>query len=342
MVAHLLGAEDIHRDLEELILEKTEGVAFFIEEFIKSLRELKVIEKRGKRYHLGRDMKDVIVPSTVQDVVMARIDLLPEGAKSLLQKGSVAGREFRRDLIATVTGLSEQELLSQLSVLKDSELLYERGIYPQSTYIFKHALTQEVAYNSLLSKRRKEIHEAIARAMEQLYHQRLEEFCEVLANHYSKSDESKKAYHYFKLSGHKAMKNYSNWEAFYFYKEANQVLKKEPESGENLKRRLEILQLLLGPMRLLGYPEDSPQLLGEGEDLANKVGEQRSLTHFYSTIGHYNLVKGDSQRGLEYSEKSYQEALKTQDIELMINPTTPLISQPPLSLCGERRMLDDS
>jgi predicted ATPase len=77
----------------------------------------------------------------------------------------VVGREFNYDLIKMVTGLTEQELLSHLSVLKDSELLYERGIYPQSTYIFKHALTQEVTYNSLLLKRRKEIHEEIGRAI---------------------------------------------------------------------------------------------------------------------------------------------------------------------------------
>jgi class 3 adenylate cyclase len=154
MVAHLLGTEDIDSDLEELILGKTEGIPFFIEEFIKSLMELKIIEQKENRYYLVKDIEDVIVPSTVQDVIMARVDSLPEGAKGVLQTGSVAGREFSQDLIQMVTGRSERELLSHLSVLKDAELLYERGIYPQSTYIFKHALTQEVVYNSLLLKRK--------------------------------------------------------------------------------------------------------------------------------------------------------------------------------------------
>ena len=97
-------------------------------------------------------------PSTIQDVIMARVDSLPVLAKEVLQTGSVIEREFSYKLIKWVTGLQEQKLLSHLSVLKDSELLYERGIYPQSAYIFKHALTQEVAYNSVLVKRRKQIH----------------------------------------------------------------------------------------------------------------------------------------------------------------------------------------
>jgi class 3 adenylate cyclase len=134
MVSHLLGTEDVNRSLEELILEKTEGVPFFIEEFIRSLMELKIIEKKGNKYHLQKEIKDVIVPSTVQDVLMARVDSLPEGAKGILQIGSVAGREFRQELIQMVTSLSERELLSHLSVLKDSELLYER-VSPIDLYI---------------------------------------------------------------------------------------------------------------------------------------------------------------------------------------------------------------
>jgi predicted ATPase len=157
MVSHLLGTEELDRDLEEFILEKTEGVPFFIEELIKSLKDLKIIEKEDDRYRITKDVKEVTIPATVQDVIMARIDSLPEGTKGLLQTISAVGRESSYDLIKHLTGLSEEELLPQLSVLKDAELLYERGIYPQSTYIFKHALTQEVVYDSLLLKKRKEI-----------------------------------------------------------------------------------------------------------------------------------------------------------------------------------------
>jgi class 3 adenylate cyclase len=193
MASHLLGTEELDKDLEEFILEKTEGVPFFIEEFIRSLKDLKIIAKEDSRYRLTKDIQEVTIPATIQDVIMARIDSLPEGMKSLLQAVSVVGRESSYDLVKRITGLPEQELLSHLSVLKDSELLYERGIYPQSTYLFKHALTQEVAYNSLLLKRRKEIHEEIGKAIEVLYPDRLEEHCELLAYHYACSANTDKA-----------------------------------------------------------------------------------------------------------------------------------------------------
>ena len=124
-------------DLEDLILEKTEGIPFFIEEFIKSLKDLKIIETKDNQYYLAKDIQEVTLPSTIQDVIMARVDSLPEGAKELLQTGSVIEREFSHELIKRVTSLSQEELLTHLSVLKDSELLYERGIYPESTYIFQ-------------------------------------------------------------------------------------------------------------------------------------------------------------------------------------------------------------
>ena len=104
--------------------------------------EGKIIERKNNTYLVIKDLRDVAIPSTIKDVIMARIDTLPEGSKELLQTGSVIGREFCYELIQRVMELSERALLSSLSLLKDSELLYERGVYPQSAFIFKHALTQ--------------------------------------------------------------------------------------------------------------------------------------------------------------------------------------------------------
>jgi predicted ATPase len=128
MVYNLLGTEQIDRNFEELILEKTEGIPFFIEEFIKSLKDLKIIEKKDSMYYLAKDIQAVTLPSTIQDVIMARVDSLPEEAKELIQIGSVIEREFSYELIKRVAGLNQDELLAHLSMLKDSELLYERYI----------------------------------------------------------------------------------------------------------------------------------------------------------------------------------------------------------------------
>ena len=101
---------------------------------------------------------------------MARVDNLPEAAKDLLQTGSVIEREFNYQLLNRVTDLPNNELLTALSILKDSELIFERGIFPESTYIFKHALTREVVYKSILSKRKKRLHNDIGSSIEELNH----------------------------------------------------------------------------------------------------------------------------------------------------------------------------
>ena len=317
MVAYLLSTEDIGKDLKELVLEKTEGIPFFIEEFIKSLLEQKLIDKQRGKYRLVKDIAGMIVPSTVQDVLMARIDSLTESAKDILQTGSVVGREFNKDLIQVVTGLSEQELLFDLSVLKDSEFLYERGIYPQSCYIFIHALTQEVAYNSLLSKRKKEIHEAIGKAIESLHVQRLDEFYEILAYHYSKSDNFEKAYQYLKSSGNKTTKNYSNWEAFRFYKDALKVLNQLSDSRDNKRKQIEVINLMSGPMMSLNYPEDSLKILEEGVRICKKLNDKKSLATIYSLLGIYYSHRGKPLEAIKYSEIGFEEPRKLQDLELM-------------------------
>ena len=195
--------------MRRLILEKTEGVPFFIEEFIKSLKDLKIIERKDNTYRLSKDIHQLAIPSTIQDVIMARVDSLPERAKEVLQTGSVIEREFSYPLINRVTGLPEKELLSYLSALKDSELLYERGIYPQSNYIFKHALTREVVYDSILAKRKKKLHEEIGNAIEELYKDNLSEHYEVLAEHYFLGENYLKAAEYSRLASRKAEKTAS-------------------------------------------------------------------------------------------------------------------------------------
>jgi predicted ATPase len=317
MLAYLLKTEDIDKSLEELVLEKTEGVPFFIEEFIKSLLEQGIIDKRGDRYCMVKDIEGMIVPSTVQDVLMARIDSLAESAKDVLQTGSVVGREFNQDLIQVVTGLSERELLSDLSVLKDSEFLYERGIYPQSSYIFIHALTQEVAYNSLLSKRRKGIHAAIGKAIESLHVKRIDEFYEILAYHYSKGHSFEKAYQYLKLSGNKSTRNYSNWEAFRFYKNAIEVLNRLSDSRDNKRKQIEVILLMSGPMMFLNYPEDSLRILEEGVRLCKKLNDKKSLATIYSLLGIYYMHRGKPLEAIKYSEIGFEEPRKLQDLELM-------------------------
>ncbi len=206
MVADFLGSDNMAPDLQDLILEKTEGVPFFIEEFVRSLRDMGIIERTNYTYHLPKELDRVAIPSTIQDVIMARVDSLPDASKEVLQAGSAIEREFTYELIKAVTELPEQELLSQLSALKDAELLYERGIFPQSTYVFRHSLTREVVYDSILTNKKKKLHHQIGNAIEESYHHDIADHYGVLTDHFLAGDSYQKAAQYARLASKKAQK----------------------------------------------------------------------------------------------------------------------------------------
>jgi predicted ATPase len=236
MVSHLLGTTNVDKEIEDLTLSKAEGIPFFIEEFIKSLRELKVIEKSNGAYKLNKDLTAISTPSTIQDVIMARVDHLPEGAREVLRTGSAIEREFSHELIRKVTGLQEQQLLANLSTLRDSELLYERGIYPNSTYIFKHALTREVVYDSILTKKRKQIHEKIARTIEEIFGDNICDCYGVLANHCMACEDYEKGAEYSRLEAKRYQKAASFRDAIEYAKKSVNSLEKLPQTEANQKK----------------------------------------------------------------------------------------------------------
>jgi len=285
MVYHILQSEKLDSNLEEFILEKTEGIPFFIEELIKSLKDLKIIERENNRYRLTKDISEVTIPATIQDVIMARVDSLPEEIKSLLQTASSVGREFGHYLIQKVTGFGEQALLSHLSALKNSELIYERGIYPHSTYIFKHALTQEVAYDSLLLRKKKQIHERIGKSMEALYPDRLEEHYELLAYHYARSANTERALQYLELANQKTAKLNAMPLAKAYFDEAMALLDTLPEDEENRQRRISLLVNQGIVFLLLFNNPEYYDLLTRYEPTARKVGNPELLGAFYARLG---------------------------------------------------------
>jgi len=306
MVSHLLGTEKLDKNLEELILKKTEGVPFFIEEFTKSLKELKIIERKDNTYHLAKDIQDVMIPATIQDVIMARVDTLPEGAKGVLQTGSVIGREFSYELIKRVTAISERELLSYLSALKDSELIYERGIYPQSTYIFKHAMTQEVVYETLLLQRRKVLHGLVGEAIEELYTDRLKEQYELLARHYGLAEDWGKAVHFGQLAGEKAHKLSQFQQAITLYEQAAEWLLKLPENKTRQESlvdiRLEICWNNIG----LGQFEKAEDVGLQAETAAKVLDDRARLGITYLGIGTAYVFLGNFKKTEHYSLQAIQ------------------------------------
>jgi class 3 adenylate cyclase/tetratricopeptide (TPR) repeat protein len=318
MVSHLLGTAELDENLEQLVLEKTEGVPFFIEELISSLKYQGIIEKKDNKYCLAKEIRDVSVPSTIQDVIMARMDTLLEGAKALLQTGSVAGREFNHDLIQKVTELSEDELLYHLSVLKDSELIYERGIYPQSKYVFKHALTQDVAYNSLLHKRRREIHENIGKALEQIYIERLEELCEILAYHALKGEDWQRAYKYNRQAGLKAFSHSAYEEAQRYFEDALSALKKLPRERARIEEEIDLRFNMRSALLPLGRNEEWGEWVRGAESLAREIDDDARLSNVFGYLSSLHWIHDQTRKAIELGGKALTLAERTGDFSTQV------------------------
>jgi len=314
-----LGTEQIDSGLEELILEKTEGVPFFIEELIKSLQDLNIIKRKDDRYFLAKDIQDVVIPSTIQDVIMARVDSLPEVAKEVLQTGSVIEREFSYELIKRVTGLQEQKLLSHLSVLKDSELLYERGIYPQSAYIFKHALAQEVVYDSILTMRRKTLHEEIGNAIEDLYKENIDEHYGVLAEHYIAGENYDKGAEYSRFASKKAAKTGSLNGAIAQAEKRIACLERLPQS-DNVQKKIVDARTVLGLYYIqISYFIEAKEAVDPVIDLALRHGYRRRLSQIYTIIGVYeNWVEEDLPEAFKHLEEALNISQKIGDDDVSL------------------------
>ena len=285
LVAQLLGSDNIALDLQDLILEKTEGVPFFIEEFVRSLRDMRIIERTNYTYHLPKDVDRVAIPSTIQDVIMARVDSLPDSVKEVLQAGSAIEREFSYQLIKAVTGLQEQELLSHLSILKDAELLYERGIFPQSTYIFRHALTREVVYASILAKRKKLLHEKIGVAIEEVCKQNISNYYGVLLEHFRAGDRYEEAAKYARLARKKAEKTASLNDAIAYAEKGIVCLERLPLTDETEKRTIDARTILALYLAQMSNYEKARKAIDPVVELAAKKGDSRRLSQIYAVMG---------------------------------------------------------
>jgi predicted ATPase len=205
LLSFLLGSDASLTAVKHLILAKTEGTPFFMEEVVQTLVEEGVLSGERGQYRLEQAPSELHLSPTVQGMLAARIDRLAPEEKALLQQLAVIGREFPLSLLRQVVPQPEDEVYRLLAALQRKEFLYEQPAFPEVEYIFKHALTQEVAYGTVLQERRKALHEHTAQAIEALYHSRLEDHYGDLAYHYSRSGNTQKAVEYLHLAGQQAV-----------------------------------------------------------------------------------------------------------------------------------------
>ena len=187
LLEDLLGDDPSLAGLAERIHERTLGNPFFAEEVVQSLIESAALEGSRGAYRLARPDQALEMPPSVQALLASRIDRLPEREKRVLQTASVIDREFAAGLLARVVKLDETELPAALTALVQAEFLYETALYPEQEYTFKHPLTQEVAYESQLRERRARVHEAVAKALEEIHADQLDERAALLAHHWERA-----------------------------------------------------------------------------------------------------------------------------------------------------------
>jgi predicted ATPase/class 3 adenylate cyclase len=212
MAGRVLGSEQFPEELTTALMAKAEGVPLFIEEVTKTLLDLGVLRREDGGYRLVKGLAEVNVPDTIQAIIMARLDRLGEHGKRTVQLASVIGRQFLVRLLERISGLTG-ELEGLLRELKALEIIYEQGLLPEPAYIFKHAVIQDVAYQSLLMQRRRDLHKAVGSALEELYPDRLAEHYEELAHHFAQGEAWHKALDYSLLAGDRAAHAFANTEA---------------------------------------------------------------------------------------------------------------------------------
>ena len=311
LASHLLGGARLEEQLEQLLMQKTEGIPFFIEEFIGSLKHKGIIKEADGRILIAKTIDDVSIPSTIQDVIMARVDSLPDGAKVVLQTGSVAGREFGHDLIKRVAEYTEDALWSHLSALKDAELLFERGIYPQSSYVFKHAITQDIVYNSLLLKKRKEIHQKIGAVLEELNAERLAEFYEILAYHCLKGEDWQRAYRYSREAGLKSLAHSDYEEAQRYFEDALTAIRNLPREKTMIEQDIDLRFSMRSVLLPLGRNDEWTEWINGAELLAQEIQDDARLAQVFYYRASTHWIKNEPLKGIEVAQKALTLSEKT-------------------------------
>jgi class 3 adenylate cyclase len=216
--------------LLDLITNKGEGNPFYVEEVAKSLVEEGILKGTNGKYTLAKPMEQIRVPDTIQEVILTRIDRLEHEAKEALQLASVIGREFTVRLLDRISDL-ESELDQALGQLRSLELIFQKAYFPELSYMFKHALTHDVAYASLLREKRRVLHRIIGVAIEDLYQDRIAEHFEVLAYHYHESGEWPKALEYHMQAAEKSLNSFAVKDSLAYYQKALQVCEEIGETS---------------------------------------------------------------------------------------------------------------
>ncbi len=314
----LLGNASGLQPLKRLLIERTEGNPFFLEESVRTLVETKVLAGERGAYQLAKASQTLQIPATAQAILAARIDRLAPEDKRLLQAASVLGKDVPFALLQALVEGPEETLRRGLANLQAAEFLYEARLFPDLEYTFKHALTHDVAYGSLLQERRRALHARIVDTIEALYPDRLMEHVDQLADHAFRGEVWDKAVQYLRQAGAKAFARSANREAVTCFEQARVALPHLPETRETLEQSMDLRFELRGALFQLGELERGFGYLREVEGLAGVLDDQRRLARVSIATSHHLLVTGNAEQARMSGERAYDIAQTLGDLPLQV------------------------
>ena len=318
LLAGLLGTDPSLDPLKRRLIERTEGNPLFLEESVRTLLETRTLVGEAGAYRLAHDAQAIQVPATVQTILAARIDRVSPEDKRLLQAASVIGKDIPCGLLQAIAELSDDELNRALNRLHTAEFLYEARLFPDLEYTFKHALTHQVAYGSLLQERRRTLHASIAEAMERLYPDRLAEQVDRLASHALGGELWDKALTYFQQAGARNAARAGYRDAVTCFERARVALGQLPQSRDTMEAALRLCFDLRTAFNALGEYERVYEHLGEAEGLARSLEDQRLLGRVCSYMTQHFWLIGDQERAVEVGQQTFAIASALGDLGLQV------------------------
>ena len=318
LLESMLGSDPGLAALKTVLVERTDGNPLFLEESVRALVETQALIGEPGARRLAKPLETVQVPGSVQAVLAARIDRLTPAAKHVLQSASVIGKDVPFPVLAAIADLPDEGLRAGLALLQAGELLYEASFFPEIEYTFKHALTHEVAYGSLLHETRRTLHARIVDAIERLYAGRQGEHVERLAHHALRGGLRARAVDYLRQAGAKAAARSAHREAVGFFEQALEILEADGPRGPALETAIDLVFDLRASLAPLGEFTRTLDHLRRAAGQAEALGDRRRLgwVSAYLTQSHYTL--GEPAAAIRAAERAQEAGRTLRDDALQI------------------------
>ena len=318
LVSRITDGKGLPDEVLNQILTRTEGVPLFTEEITKAVLESGILRTSGDRYVLAGSLPSLAVPMTLHDSLMARLDRLAP-VKEVAQIGACIGREFDHELLATVVSMTEAELTAGLDRLVAAELVFRRGLPPAATYVFKHALVRDAAYESLLKRRRQELHAQIATSIEARFPRLVESQPELVAHHFNEAGLADKAIPYWLIAGRIAAARSANMEAIAHLRSGLACVQSIGPGPSRTKAELS-LQLALGSPLIAarGFASNEAEAAYQrAQELSRELQSDADLLAALGGLGYVYLVRANLRGAASIVEESVTLAKRSADPELL-------------------------